>query len=209
MLGVVLVAAGRLRDLAMQLDVALSVQLSAYLHYGTYFSNGLTLAEEIIRMGSLALAMFAWSWVCGFVLASLSGRATWLTGTLFVLLVLSRSSFFLFIDVLAFDVLLPALWGFSQGLRKRILRPSFAMLLSIATAILTTLVTWTSGWVGTAHETWSKGAWRGGVPFWQARLLPLLVLSWPAAYLLATAYSQNRRQNKTISGSAGFVEQDH
>jgi hypothetical protein len=209
LLGVVLVAAGRLRVLAVQLDVALSLQLSAYLHYGTYFSNGLTLSEEIIRMSSLSLAMFAWSWMCGFALASLSGRATWLTGTLFVLLFLSRSSFFLFIDVLAFNVLLPALWGASQGLRKPILRPRFAMLLAMAIAVLTTLVTWTSGWLGTAHETWSKGAWRGGVPLWQARLLPLLVLSWPVVYLVATACSQNHRPNKTISASGGLVEQDH
>lgn len=221
LLGVVLLAAGRLRSLWLQLDRALSLQLSAYLHYGTYYSNGLTPGEEVIRMISLALAMFAWSWVCGFALASLSGRATWITGTLF-LLPLSRPLFFFFNKltsgragliflicdaVLALNALLPALWGLNQGFRKRILRPSSALLLAFAMAILTLLVTWTSGWVGTAHETWSNGLWRGGVPLWPARLLPLLVLSWPVAYLVATACLQNTCQSK--ASFAGFLKQDH
>jgi hypothetical protein len=82
------------------------------------------------------------------------------------------------------------------GVRLRTLdfRPAF--LVAAAVAILTVFVTWTGGWYETVREIWSEGAWHG-VP-WPRRLLPLATVSWPVAYMLATA-SWRRRRVKTAS----------
>ena len=92
---------------------------------------------------------------------------------------------------------LAAIWGVNQGLRRRTLVFRQTLILAVAIVILTSLVTWTSGWYEAAHETWSGGVWRG-VP-WQSRLLPRAMVSWPIGYMLAAAAWRRWRSN-TASG---------
>lgn len=86
--------------------------------------------------------------------------------------------------VLFLFLLFPAFSGIRSALRRRRLGMKATILLAAATATLTTLVTLTQGWQFTALQRWSLGAIRYPTPGWEERLLPLLILSWPAAYLL-------------------------
>ena len=74
-----------------------------------------------------------------------------------------------------------------------------AYLLASAITILTVLTTWMSGWYETAREVWSGGAWPG--VSWPMRLLPFVLASWPAAYLLAKAKSQPANYKRTSAGN--------
>ena len=155
----------------------------------------------------LAIALLLWSWTCGFVLGSLSGRAVWLTWCVFYLMVLDSAlvRFILSGNMILRDpqplrllmvatlplnpatflFSLSALWGAFMGVRRRVLPLRAAYVLASAITIFTILVTWMSGWYETAHEVWSSGAWHG--VSWTMRLLPFVVVSWPITYLLATA----------------------
>jgi hypothetical protein len=148
--------------------------------------------------------LLGWSWTCGFVLGSLSGRAAWLTWSAFCLMVLYRfvlvgniilsdprplrllAATTLPLSIAALLFLFPALFGAIVGVRRRGLPLRHAYLLGSVIAILTILTIWTSGWYETAYEVWSGGV-SSGVS-WPMRLLPFLILSWPAAYMLVTAY---------------------
>jgi hypothetical protein len=77
---------------------------------------------------------------------------------------------------------LPALWGVFLGVRRRVLPMRYACLVGGAVAVLTILMTWMGGWYETAHETWSGGTWPGvSLPM---TLLPYLLVSWPAVWLM-------------------------
>jgi hypothetical protein len=116
----------------------------------------------------LFLALFWWLWTSGFVLGSLSGRATRLTGTLFCLVVHSWYSLrlilprgltlpraqlwetvlnlFFMMTVPMLPFLAAAIWGMNRGVRLRALGFRQALLLAASFAALTSLVSWTSGW---------------------------------------------------------------
>lgn len=210
LVGLVGAVAAVLSEIAFKLDVDISQQAQAYSHYGVRVETGLTAGQDIVHLAVLSAALILWSWVSGFVLGSLSGRAIWLTGALFYLAVLDSFTARLLISGNAkFDkaqvtwIILEALFpldiiralfstalisGVSRGLRLHTLEIRQTCSLAAAVVILTSLVTWTSGWYETAHETWSGGVWRG-VP-WQTRLLPLAIVSWPVGYMLATATCQ-------------------
>jgi hypothetical protein len=94
--------------------------------------------------------------------------------------------------------LLPSIAGIRQGRRRRKLRIPHTLLLAAAVVTLTVLVTWIQGWRQAALEKWSEGKWNPGGPPWQERLIPLLVVSWPIVYLLATACAEHRR-DKSIA----------
>jgi len=218
-LGLVGIAAAILSEVAFRLDVALGSQLRTYWKYGVHVDTGLTVGEDIVHLICLSLALFAWSWTSGFVLGSLSGRAIWLTGALFYLVVdnsfmarlllagniklhdAPRLPSIILNAVLPHGIstilfLFAAIRGVTTGLRRRTLGFRQAFSLAVAIAILTSLVTWTGGWYETAHEIWSEGVWRG-VP-WQSRLLPLALVSWPVGYMLATAsWRRPPKENNT------------
>ncbi len=72
-----------LSEAVFHFDVALRMRLVG-------FNNlGLTDQEYTVYFLCVPLALFLWSWTSGFVLGSLSGRATWLTGALFYVVVLN------------------------------------------------------------------------------------------------------------------------
>lgn len=111
-----------------------------------------------------------------------------------------RPTFFQFIFFAAFSLmletilfLLPSIAGIRQARRRPKLRIPHTLLLAAAVVTLTVLVTWMGGWPQAALEKWSEGKWNPGGPPWQERLAPLLVVSWPVVYLLATVGAQHGR----------------
>lgn len=213
LLGLVGIAAVPLSETVFRINVALGQQLTTYLRYGVRFETGLTAGEDVIYLVCASVALVSWSWTSGFVLGSLSGRAAWLTGTLFYLVVLDSFHYRLLLSgnlrwnkppfpLILLDAVVPhnayavlfllaASLGVRRGLRLRSLGFRQALMLAFTVAVLTSLVAWTGGWYETARETWSGGVWHG-TP-WQTRLLPLVLVSWPVGYLLATASWSSRR----------------
>jgi hypothetical protein len=88
--------------------------------------------------------------------------------------------------------LIPSLKGMQRARRRRKLANAYTILLAATCATLTALVTWMEGWQQTALEKWSEGKWNPGGPSWQERLVPLVLVSWPVVYLLATLRAQHR-----------------
>jgi hypothetical protein len=204
LLGLVLIAGVTLRPVALRIVGAVGFRLWSYAIEGTALNNGLTPGEEAFLLLSFFLALLFWSWTWGFVLGSLSGGVIWSTGALFCAVMfapLIRGLLFLkmarapemllpqllILLILALNPLFPLFAGVRQGLKVRKIERSHAWRLAVAVTLLTSLVTWTGGWYGIAHETWSHGQWRGAVPFWPERLAWFLMLGWPAAYMILTA----------------------
>jgi hypothetical protein len=216
LVGIACLTGAPLSGIAFRLNVDLGQQLMAYFRYGVHFGTLLTPQQDMAWLLCLAFALLLWSWTCGFVLGSLSGRAVWVTWSLFYLMVLDfawvrfiLSGSIILRDPQPLRILMAAslplqpatllfslssLWGAFMGVRRRVLPWRTAYVLASAITIFTILVTWMSGWYETAHEVWSSGAWHG-VP-WTARLWPFVVVSWPIAYLLATANRQQTASRK-------------
>jgi hypothetical protein len=207
LLGIACLAGLPLSRIAFRLNVDLGQQLMAYYTYGVHFGTLLTPQQDMAWLLCLAIALLFWSWTCGFVLGSLSGRAAWLTWSVFYLMVLDSAlvrfilsgnmilrdpqplrllmAATLPLNPATFLFSLSALWGAFMGVRRRVLPLRTAYVLASAITIFTILVTWMSGRYEAAHEVWSSGAWHG--VSWTMRLLPFMVVSWPITYLLATA----------------------
>jgi len=79
-----------LSRIAFRLNVDLGLQLMAYRH-GAHFGTSLTPDQDMAFLLCLTVALLVWSWTCGFVLGSLSGRAVWLTWSVFYLIVLDSA----------------------------------------------------------------------------------------------------------------------
>jgi hypothetical protein len=182
------------------------------------YANFRTPNEDIVYLVCLALALPVWSWTSGFALGSLSGRTILLTGALFFVAVLNpfwlgmlRSSHHQaeHIKPAAFEqevaaasiqanaatlslCLLPAFWGIRQGFRHYKLKYRQAFLLGIAITSLILMVTWSSGFSENTREAMSNGVYRA--VSWPNRLWPLIVLNWPAVYVIGTSYRVTRRR---------------
>ncbi|MGA9978248.1 MAG: hypothetical protein WBQ08_06405 [Candidatus Sulfotelmatobacter sp.] len=211
--------------------IELGRQAFMFWRYGVpYSNNGLTNTQEFGTLFCFSVAIICWSWLGGFVLAKLSGKALNVNETLFYLigfvfcgplgiliclarLVLSAlhllplttvaHDFTISLSELTFFVLvpltlemlfiwLPSLAGMRQARRGLELGIQRTSLWAAAVATLTVLTTWMGGWQQSALAKWSEGKWNPGGPSWPERLVPLLVLSWPVLYLLATATVQLR-----------------
>ena len=193
-------------------------RLNVDLHkYVVGYATDLTPRQEVAFFLCLAGALLVWSWTCGFVLASLSGRAVWLTWSLFYFVVLDsawarlvlsghiilrgprthealldslQGTLQLFmiatlpLSIAALLFLFPALFGAFVGLRWRILPVRYTYLLGSVNIALVLVATWATGWYDPAHL---PAAWPR-VP-WPERLLPFLIVSWPAGYLLVCSLS--------------------
>jgi hypothetical protein len=217
LLGIACLAGLPLSRIAFRLNVDLGQQLMAYYTYGVHFGTLLTPQQDIAFLLCLAVALIVWSWTCGFVLGSLSGRAVCLTWSVFYLMVLDSTwvRFVLSGNMILRDpqplrlliaATLPlspatflfsvsAVWGAFLGVRRRVLPLRAVYVLASAITIFTILTTWMSGWYETAHEEWSGGAWHGVA--WPMRLLPFVLVRWPVAYLLAMANRQHTSVNET------------
>ena len=90
--------------------------------------------------------------------------------------------------------LIPSLLGMRRARRSSHIARPYALFLSATVSAFTALVTWMQGWQQTALEKWSEGKWNPGGPSWQERLVPVLVLSWPLVYLLATLRHHDKKK---------------
>jgi hypothetical protein len=189
--------------------------------YSAHYATSLTARQEVAFLLCLAGALTVWSWTCGFVLGSLSGRAVWLTWSVFYFVVLDSAwarfvlagniilrdprthetpldspqgalrllmAATLPLSIAALVSLFPALVGAFVGVRRRVLTVHHAYLIAAVNTALTILTTWSTGWYDPAHL---PARWPG-VP-WSTRLLPFLLVSWPAAYLLACSLPTGSR----------------
>jgi len=189
--------------------------------YAAHYATTLTARQEVAFLLCLAGALTVWSWTCGFVLGSLSGRAAWLTWSVFYFVVLDSAwarfvlagniilrdprthetpldspqgalrllmAATLPLSIAALVFLFPALFGAFVGVRRRVLTVHHAYLIAAVNTALTILTTWSTGWYDPAHL---PARWPG-VP-WSTRLLPFLLASWPAAYLLACSLPMGSR----------------
>jgi hypothetical protein len=180
------------------------------------YATSLTAGQEMAFLLCLAGALTVWSWTCGFVLGSLSGRAVWLTWSVFYFVVLDSAwaRFVLTGNIILrnprtheavldslqgtlrlvmattalFGFLVPALFGAFAGVRRRIVTVRHAYLIGSVNAALTIFTTWSTGWYDPAHL---PARWPG-VP-WSTRLLPFLLVSWPAAYLFVASLRATAR----------------
>jgi hypothetical protein len=214
LVGLVGIAGARLSEALFRFNAAVNQQLMAFRQYGVRSETGLTLREDIFCFVRMALALVSWSWVSGFALGSLSGRGLWLTSAMFYLVV---GNFFVARLILHGNITLPgnpsvlslliramipfgigslfflavALWGARKGLQLRTLGMRQAATVAVTVMIVSGLAFWTDGWYEAARESWSGGVWHGDR--WHERLLPIGLLNWPLAYMIASSIWQHRR----------------
>jgi hypothetical protein len=220
LLGVSGLAALSLSRIVFRLNVDL-------FKYEAGYATSLTAGPEVAFLLLLASAVAVWSWTCGFVLGSLSGRTVWLTWSVFYFAVLDSAwarfvrmghifppihifppnphtheapldslpgtlrllmATTLPLSIAALLFVFPALFGASAGVRRRRLTVHRAYLMASLNIALALLTTWATGWYDPAHL---PARWPG-VP-WSTRVLPFLLVSLPAAYLLACGIPAARR----------------
>jgi hypothetical protein len=193
--------------------IVFRLNVDLYKRYTAHYGTALTDGQEVAFFLCMAAALLVWSWTSGFVLGSLSGRAVWLTWSVFYFVVLDSAwarfvlggniilrnpltheapldslqgtlrllmTATLPLTIAALLFLFPALFGAFVGMRSQTLAVRHTYLIGSANAALAILATWATGWYDPAHL---PARWPG-VP-WPVRLLPFLLVSWPAAYLLA------------------------
>jgi hypothetical protein len=178
--------------------LSLFVQIRTYVTYGVaYEPGGVTVPQQISYLATSIMAVLLWSWACGFVLASLSGRALWITVLLFYCVVLDdfavrmvlagniilKHSFWeaMLRRLLPLDpvivVFLLALALGVRSARKRRLKPSTRLLLPAGGLTLVILLAWMENWFPAGFARWSGQAYVP-TPFLY-RMLPLLAGAWP------------------------------
>lgn len=202
-------------------QIVFRLNVDFYKRYAAHYGTALTDRQEVAFFLCMASALLVWSWTCGFVLGSLSGRTVWLTWPVFYFVVLD-SAWARFVlagniilrDPLASEApldwiqgamrllmgatlplsiaavlfLFPALVGAFVGVRRRFLGVGHIYLMGAVNVAFAILTTWATGWYDPAHL---PASWPG-VP-WAVRLLPFLLVSWPAACMLACSTPPSSR----------------
>jgi len=181
-----------------------------------YYSD-LTVGQQIMFLLGMASAVLVWSWTCGFVVGSLSGRAVWTTWSVFYVIVSGVAVPLVFLTADAFGVI-PA--GFGPGLAHPRRSPPLGSLVSAALHLtIPHFLFLFAALVGACegvrrrflavHQarhnavvnltlaplaTWASGVYETAqLPArwpgvpWPTTLLQFLLVSWPAVYVLATA----------------------
>jgi hypothetical protein len=145
-----------------------------------------------------SLVVASWSWASGFVLGSLSGHTIWLTGTLFYLTVIDSFPVIrgiiplkgavaqplgFLVHLRPFGIaqwllfVVPVLCGMRSGLRRHTLPIAQTIIVALIIAIFTSVLTAMSISFYGIDAAWGSPAFN-----WKTALL-----SWPVAYMLATA----------------------
>jgi hypothetical protein len=179
-------------------QTAFYLQIKTYLTYGVpYEPGGVNAAQQIAYTATLTSAMLLWSWACGFVLASLSRRALWMTSFLFyfivrvgwvVCMVLTGNiilkhglSIMMLFRLLPLDpvgiVFLLALVVGARSARKAALQQNTRLLLAALGLMFVMLLAWMETWFAVGFAHWS-GQPYVSTPFFY-RVLPLLAGAWP------------------------------
>lgn len=208
-IGVAGVVATFLIPIGLGLDADIDLQVRTYWNLGVHYGSGASPGFDIFHMICVAAALVLWTWASGFVLGALSGRTIWVTGAVFYFIghiwrslrwflfgapVIPKGYFtwsvlhiFLPLDIPAVFFLVLLVWGARRGLRKHTLSLAPALMLAAAIVILAVLIIWQDGSYATAFRVWSGGAW----PESKQSILPYMLVSWPAAYIVATARSRS------------------
>jgi hypothetical protein len=93
LIGIVGVSGFYLSDMLYRLSGGIFEQVVAWWRYGVHYNTGVTsFRDDVIQMSCLAAAIFFWTAVNASLLRRLSGRATWLTGLLFYIVVHDSSA---------------------------------------------------------------------------------------------------------------------
>ncbi len=202
LLGVGALSGFFLSDSVANLSTALFLQIRTYLVYGvTYEPGGVTPTQIVAFIAVGAMATALWFWACGFVLASLSGRALWITCTLFYCVV--RDSWFtrmslagniilkhsflsnLLFSLLPLDPLSILLWiVFGFGIRSARKRPPGQMSLVLLAALgvaSALLIGWMQSWFAIGFAHWSGQSYTP--PALLYRALPIIAMAWPVLSL--------------------------
>lgn len=174
------------------------IQIRTYLTYGiAYEPGGVSVAQDIAYTATSIIAMLLWSWACGFVLASLSRRALWMTSFFFYCVVrdswvahlvfegklILKHEFgvamllgLLPLDPIVIVFLLALVLGIRSA-RKGRLKQNIRLLLIAFGLTLVLLLTWMQSWFASGFAHWSGQAYVP-TPFLY-RMLPLLAAAWP------------------------------
>jgi hypothetical protein len=123
--------------------------------------------NHLVLLTCQALLLIAWSWTSGFVVGSVSRRTLWLNVALCALACLLCLSTFRVESLSRFCLLLfllPAVIGVHQGVEKKQIALSCAILVAATVTVLMTAMLSVSGWSAA-----------------------LLMLLWPSWYMVATA----------------------
>lgn len=179
-------------------QTSIFLQIRTYFTYGVpYEPGGVSAVQQIVYAATAMIAMLLWVWACGFVLAALSGRALWITCTLFYVVVRDASLVRMalagnlilkhgLLSAMLFRVVpleplialcsLALLLGVRSGRRSK-LKQSASFVLSAAGLASVLLLTWMQGWYGAGFAQWS-GELYAPEPFLY-RMLPALACAWP------------------------------
>jgi hypothetical protein len=131
-------------------------------------ATGLTLGPGFTLLLCNVFLLVGWSWTGGFVMGSVSRRTVRVSAALSFLPCMFCLARFRVESLSRFCLLLfllPAIWGVRRGLQVAQIKLRSALILAAAITVLT-IPTWSS-----------RGSW---IPNW--------ALSWPAWYLVATAW---------------------
>lgn len=181
-----------------QLEIGLFRQIRTYLTYGVaYQPGGVSVAQQIAYTATSIAAVLLWFWACGFVLASLSRRALWMT--LFLFYAVVRDSWAFRMATAGHIVLKHSLWGTMlfgllpldplmlvflltmaigiRSARKGTLRQTPSLYLAAAGVLLVIFLAWMKSWFAAGFAHWS-GQTYVPTPFLY-RVLPLLACAWP------------------------------
>ena len=93
LIGIVGVSGFCLSGMVTRLSIGIFAQAASWRRYGVHYNTGVTsFRDNVIHMSCLAVAIFFWTAVNASLLRCLSGRAGWLTGLLFYLMVCDSSA---------------------------------------------------------------------------------------------------------------------
>lgn len=92
-IGIVGVSGFYLSSMLARLSIGIFEQATSWRRYGVHYNTGVTsFRDDVIHMTCLAVAIFFWTAANVSLLRRLSGRASWLTGLLFYLVVHDSSA---------------------------------------------------------------------------------------------------------------------
>ena len=210
LLSVTCLAGSFLSGSLARVETEIFLQIRTYLQYGVaYEPGGVSVAQQITYAATATFAMLLWAWACGFMLASLSGRALWITSFLFYCVVrdgeairqvmaghiILKQGFgvtmlfrLLPLDPVVIAFLLTLALGAGRAM-KGVLQRSTCLCLMVVGLALITLLVWMESWFAAAFAHWS------GQPYlprtFVNRALPFLVGAWP---LFSIPLVQNERK---------------
>jgi hypothetical protein len=193
--GVVGVSGFCLSRMLSRLGIGIFEQVAAWRHYGVHYNPGVTsFRDDVIHLSCLAVAIFFWTAVNASLLRRLSGRADWLTGLLFYVVVFDASGVWALLSGAVISRGNPPWWSAIQWILP-LSAPTLCMVIflfaipgicgaleklpaMIPATVLCTLAAAVLGGIR-AHDlqTFTNGALPAA--HWSVILAPYVLVSWP------------------------------